>query len=70
MVDIIAHQPRLLLRISEAAEAVGLAKSSLYLLIRRGEIPTVRIGKAVRISTDDLRSWVETRRTRMPEARA
>lgn len=41
---------KVLLTIPEAAEQLSLGKSKLYELISAGEIPVVRIGRAVRIS--------------------
>ena len=32
-----------------------------YEMISKGELPTIRIGRAVRISTSALRKWVEER---------
>jgi excisionase family DNA binding protein len=48
---------KLLLTIPEAAERVGLGRTKLYELIQSGELPTVRIGRAVRISAERLREW-------------
>lgn len=55
---------RLLLRPTEAAEALGIARSRVYEMIRDGELPVVRIGtKSVRVPADALRAWVENRTT-------
>ena len=64
MVETIERQPRLLLRVDEAAISLGLARSTLYVLIRQHEIPVVRIGKAVRIVAADLAAWVEAQALR------
>jgi excisionase family DNA binding protein len=52
---------KLLLRVSEVAEVIGLGKSATYQLIAAGSIPCVRLGKgrSVRVSADRLRQWVE-----------
>jgi excisionase family DNA binding protein len=50
---------KLLLKVPEAAAVVGLGQSKFYELIRRGEIPAVRIGRATRVPVEGLRSWVE-----------
>ena len=50
---------RLLLRPTEAAEALGLGRAKAYQLIRDGELPSVRIGKSVRVPAAQLREWVE-----------
>jgi excisionase family DNA binding protein len=49
---------RMLLRISEVAEALSISRSSAYVLIRTGEIPVVRIGRSMRVSADDLQTWI------------
>jgi len=49
---------RMLLRISEVAEALSISRSSAYVLIHAGEIPVLRIGRSVRVSADDLQAWI------------
>ncbi len=51
---------RLLLRATDAAEALGLGTRKLWELTNRGIIPCVRIdGRAVRYVVADLERWVE-----------
>ena len=52
---------QILLRPSEAATRLALARSTLYLLIASGELPVVRIGRAVRLPLAALDEWVEKR---------
>ena len=49
---------KLLLKVPEAAELVGLGRSKLYELMQAGEIPVIRIGRGVRIPANGLREWV------------
>ncbi len=43
----------------EAAEALGVSRTTIYELIGRGELPgVVRIGRSVRLSSEALRAWV------------
>jgi excisionase family DNA binding protein len=51
---------RLLLRIPEAAQRLGLGRSTVYELIQDGQLPVIRIGKAVRIPASRLAAWVES----------
>ena len=51
----------LLLRIPEAAAELGLARSTVYLLIQTGQLPVIRIGRAVRIPRVALEEWIEQR---------
>jgi excisionase family DNA binding protein len=50
---------RMLLKPTEAAEVIGLGRSKTYELISKGLIPSVRIGKSVRVPVAALRNWVE-----------
>jgi excisionase family DNA binding protein len=52
---------RLLLRIPEVAETLGIGRTKIYEIIASGELPTVRVGRAVRISVTTLQKWVEER---------
>ena len=52
---------RLLLRPAETAEILGVGKSKVYDLIAKGELPSVRIGKSVRVPVEKLREWVNIR---------
>jgi excisionase family DNA binding protein len=49
----------LLLRIPEAAQRLGLGRSTIYELIASGDLPAVRIGRAVRVPASRLAAWVE-----------
>jgi excisionase family DNA binding protein len=53
----------LLIKSPEAARVLGISTRTLWdLSHRRGEIPVVRIGRAVRYNFADLRAWVERQR--------
>ena len=39
---------RLLLRINEAADVLGIGRTTVYELVANGELPVVRIGRSVR----------------------
>lgn len=39
---------------AEVAEVLGLPKSTVYELARRGELPAARLGRAVRFVRDDI----------------
>ena len=52
---------RLLLRIPEVAETLGIGRTKIYEMIATGELPTVRFGRAVRVSVTTLQKWVEER---------
>ena len=52
---------KLLYRPAEAAELLGVGRSKVYALLATGEIPSVRVGKSVRVPAAALRRWVEER---------
>ena len=56
-------QLRLLLSAREAAKALFVCEKTLWTLTKKGEIPVVRIGRAVRYSVDDLREWIQKHKT-------
>jgi excisionase family DNA binding protein len=51
----------LLLRVPDAAARLGIGRSKFYELLHNKEIPTVRIGRAVRVPVAALRAWVEAK---------
>ena len=48
----------LLLRPEDAARELGIGRSKTYELLRRGEIPSIRIGRSVRVPAEKLRQWI------------
>ena len=52
---------RLLLRVPEVAKALGLGRTKVYELITTGELPVIRLGRAVRVSVAALQKWVDER---------
>ncbi|MGW8201212.1 helix-turn-helix domain-containing protein [Sphingomonas bisphenolicum] len=49
-------------RINEAARMIGVGRTKLYELIAAGEIETVKLGKATRITTASLHDLVRRQR--------
>ena len=43
---------------TEAAKALGVSRSTVYVLIANGEVPSVRIGSCRRVPVDGLRRYV------------
>lgn len=52
---------RLLLRPSEVAIALSLGRAKTYELIAKGDIPSVRFGRSVRVRADLLAEWIDAR---------
>ena len=51
--------PRLL-RATEVAALLGLGRSKVYDMMKRGQLPVVRIGKAIRVPAHALEEWIKT----------
>ncbi len=51
----------LLLRAEEAAKLLSLSRSTVFQMIATGELPCVRVGRAVRVSRSGLERWVRDR---------
>jgi excisionase family DNA binding protein len=46
----------------QAASMLGISQRTFWDYRNRGEIPTVRLGRLVRFSVDDLRKFIESKR--------
>ena len=51
-----------LLKVEDVAERLAVQKGYVYDLIRRGELPSVRFGKNVRVEQETLSKWIAQRR--------
>jgi excisionase family DNA binding protein len=47
-----------LLKAEEVARILGISRSFAFLLMRRGDITTVRIGRSVRVRPQDLERFI------------
>ena len=61
------EQPHEYLKVQEVAAVLRIARSRVYELVGEGEIPSVRIGRSVRVSRNELERWLEGQR--QPSAR-
>ena len=52
---------RLLLRPEEAAALTGLGRTTIYELMRSGELRSINVGRARRIPRVELERWVSER---------
>ena len=54
------HQPvePICVRVHDAARMIGIGRTKLYELIATGELETVKIGKATRVTTASLHDLV------------
>lgn len=49
-------EDRPVLRVDELAALLGIGRSAAYVAVRRGELPSIRVGRRVLIPTAQLRS--------------
>jgi excisionase family DNA binding protein len=50
------------LKVSEMAAFLRIGRTRAYEMVGSGEIPSVRIGRSVRVSRRELERWLEERR--------
>ena len=51
-----------LLSIEEVCNALGMGKSWTYRKIKSGEIPSIKLGRSIKIKHEDLEEYLETQR--------
>jgi len=51
----------LLLKPGEAADLLGVSRSTIYQLMGSGEVPSMRVGKLLRVPAAALQRWVNER---------
>jgi predicted DNA-binding transcriptional regulator AlpA len=62
--------PRLAMRSRDAARSLGISERLLWGLTQKGEVPCIRLGRAVVYSVDALRRWLDARAQPPPAASA
>lgn len=50
---------KLTLTIPEAAEAIGVSRSHMYILAKSKGFPTIQVGRRLLVSIKGLERWVE-----------
>jgi len=56
------YQEEKLLKAKEVAQLLNISRALTYHLMQNGQIPVVRINRAVRVMACDLRSYIEKQR--------
>jgi excisionase family DNA binding protein len=51
----------LLLKPGEAADLLGVSRSTIYQLLGSGQVPSMRVGKLLRVPAAALQRWVNER---------
>lgn len=52
---------KLLLKPNEVAEILGIGRSLVYELIAQGDIPSVRVGRCIRVRRESLEQWLNAK---------
>jgi excisionase family DNA binding protein len=52
----------LLIKAPEAAKALALSERTLWSLAKKGELPSIKVNRAVRYDLADLRAWIERKK--------
>lgn len=60
---------KLLLRVSEAAEMLSVARSRAYLLVQTGELSSVKVGKSIRVPVAGVEQFVARKIAEAAEAK-
>jgi excisionase family DNA binding protein len=53
-----------LLTVDEAARFLRISRAKAYGMAQSGELPTVRMGRSVRVRRDRLEAWLDERSSR------
>lgn len=59
--DLVRRPQPVLLRIEECQRVLALGRSKTYELVASGELPSIRIGRSVRVPAEALRRWIEAK---------
>ena len=58
---------KLLLKPSEVTQILGIGRSLVYELIARKELPSVRLGRCIRVPSESLQRWLRDKESREAE---
>ena len=58
---------KLLLKPSEVTQILGIGRSLVYDLIAQKEIPSIRLGRCIRVPSESLRQWISEQETKALE---
>ncbi len=59
---------RMLLTIPQVAETLGIGKTLAWQLVARGEIPSMRLGRLVRVPRAALEDWLVAQAGQQPRS--
>ena len=50
---------KILLKPTEAAETLGIGRTRVYEMLASGELPSIRLGRSIRVPVAALKQWIE-----------
>ena len=59
---------RSLYDVTEVLERLGVSQTTLYALLRRGDLPRVKVGRRTFVPAPDLEAYLQARRGDQPAA--
>jgi len=60
---------KLLLKPSEVTKVLGIGRSLVYELIARKEIPSIRLGRCIRVPSESLQRWLKDQEIQRQDGR-
>jgi prophage regulatory protein len=58
---------KLLLKPAEVTKILGIGRSLVYDLIARREIPSIRLGRCIRVPSESLQKWLKDQESQASE---
>ncbi len=55
-----------LLSIAQVCQEIGMGKSWVYRRLRSGEIPSIKLGRSIKVRREDLEEYLEKQRSQPP----
>jgi excisionase family DNA binding protein len=59
LADTLRTPSPLLLKVEDVAKALSVGRIEVYKLIQSGDLPSIKIERLRRVSTEELRAWVK-----------
>ena len=56
------HRGVQLLSIAQVCQEIGMGKSWVYRRLRSGEIPSIKLGRSIKVTREDLKEYLERHR--------
>lgn len=54
----LSQDDRIVLTVEEAAQQLGIGRSLAWRLVQEGKLPSVRLGRCVRVPKQELEQWL------------